>query len=266
MNWYVLAQVKDWQRFPPNKQREFPFSHEPGYNRKATPFLGDETPDAEYDFNLYHVTTDLPGVIASERLKSRSELGGNVGLGGGPGNDAPHLISTTYDYSRALKIYEDMKMVTSLVRGQVPAHTIFNSFSFDWEDDSELSGILRNWLPSQTVKKYLAGDITDDQLGQELDKVITDGPKAYLFMQQLEQGVAGREVQESEYSSEGMYASEITGFTGSFEDMLKIDPARIAILQLVVKKNAKTQHIPMEAELRFNPLDVRVVRYFQPAQ
>lgn len=268
MNWYISSlkvEAEKWNKFPPNAQREFSFSHEPGYMRKALPFLGDEAPvDTDYDFNLYHVTTNLAGVIASQRLKSRKELGGNVGLGGGVMNEAPHLISATYDYSRAVKIYDDIKLVTQIVRGQVPAHTIFNSFSFDWEDDSELNDVLSNWLPGKTIKAYLDGEITDDQMGQELDRVITGGENCYLFMQQLEQAVSGREEQELEYSWEA-YQSQTTGFTGSYKDMLKIDPAQLAILQLAVKKNAKTQHVPMEAELRFRPEDVRVIRYLQPS-
>lgn len=80
MNWYITSQIQErrrWEKFPPNLQREFPFMHEPGYKRKAKPFLGEEVPtEYDFDYNIYHVTTNLQGVIGSGRLKSRLELGG----------------------------------------------------------------------------------------------------------------------------------------------------------------------------------------------
>ena len=45
-----------WSSFKP-RQREFPFMHEPGYNRKADTYLDKDVIDPEYesgtDFNLY---------------------------------------------------------------------------------------------------------------------------------------------------------------------------------------------------------------------
>lgn len=265
MNWYIIAQSEEkWQRFPPKRQREFDFMHEPGYYRKATPFLDQEYAEQELDYNLYHVTTNLSGVIASERLKSRNELGGAAGLGGGAMNEAPHLISVTYDYNRARKIYEDLKLVCEVVRGQVPAHTIYDfvvSDSFGFDESKRLRNVLRSHLPEDVSRGIWKGELPEEAM----DEHIVGGRDLYDFMQALESAAAEHEIEGQDYADEiGGLTLSITGFTASFENMLKIDPGQIAILQLAAKKNAKPHHVVGEMELRFWPEDVRVVRYFKP--
>jgi len=259
MNWYKKSQ-QNWSSFP--RQKMFPFIHEPGYNRKSTGYLDKDLIANEYeedtDFNIYHVTTNLSGVISSGGLKSRKELG-NIGLGGGWQNEASNMISVTYDYNRALKIYNEIKWVCDIIKGNAKAYDIWHSVTeslYDpWEYKS-VKNVLYNFLPKNIAKEIEEGQEDENTL----DKYITTPKQKYDFFTSLEQEVALVEGQ-----SEDTYDSSVIGFTGSFEDMLKINPSQVAILQLVVRKDAETEeHIPMEKELRFRPQDLQVVRYYQP--
>jgi hypothetical protein len=267
MNWYIISQIgerRKWEKFPPNRQREFPFMHEPGYERKAKPFLGEEAPtEYDFDYNLYHVTTNLQGVVGSGRLKSRLELGGVVGLGGGLVNEAPHLISVTYSYGKAAQIYDDLKFVCEIVSGKVQAHTIFNSFDFDEMESGFLESVMLEWINRKIIKKYLNGEMSEQEFELLLDREITDSERIYSFWKDLEEAKIESMLEVFENSAD-IIDLGVTGFTGSFEDMKKINPSQIAILQIIARKNSQPEHIPTELELRFRPADLRVVKYLKP--
>jgi hypothetical protein len=252
----------NWSSFRPGRQKEFPFSHEPGYSRKATNFLDpdylDPDQEQETNFNLYHVTTNLAGVKMAGRLKSRRELG-IVGLGGGAQNEAPGMVSTTYDYNRAREIYEQIKFVAEMVRGQGSAASAFDAATVGLHDayeDREIINVLEDFLPAKVLKKLLDGEIDETET---LNRYINKPRDVYKFFQDLESAVSGIEAQ-GEYT----YHMSTIGFTGSFEDMLKINPSQVAIIQVAARKDASSPHIPFEKELRFSPQDLRIVRYFQP--
>jgi len=242
------------------KERE----SEPIYQRKATPFLKEEAPtEYDMDFNFYHVTTNLSGVISSGRLKSRMELGGVVGLGGGAANEAPNLISVTYSYGKASQIYSDLKFVCEIVSGKTKAHQIFNSFDFDEMEEGFLKGVLLNWIDKREVKKYLNGNTSQGDFESLLNKKINNPESVYSFWKDLENAKIESMLEVFDNSSDFIDLG-VTGFTGSFEDMRKINPSQIAILQLVARKNSNPYHIPTELELRFHPEDLRVIRYLRP--
>ena len=269
MNWYIISQVQErrkWEKFPPNRQREFPFMHGPGYQRKAKPFLGNEAPEGyDIDYNLYHVTTNLSGVINSQRLKSRKELGGVVGLGGGWSNEASHLVSVTYSYDKASSIYYDMKFVCKIVAGDVLASEVFNYFDLDYveEDDVKEAVLVSLSIDESEVDRYWDGDMPNGEFNALLNLKASGSKSVYAFWKRLEEAKA-ESVSNSYSFSSDFVDSGVTGFTGSFEDMKKINPSQIAILQLVAKKGINPHHVPEELELRFRPQDLRIVRYLQP--
>lgn len=268
MNWYLTSQTSEkankWQKYPPNRQREFPFMHEPGYQRKATPYFDVDNPAGDdVDYNLYHVTTNLSGVVSSGRLKSRMELGGTVGLGGGARNEASDLISVTYSYDKALSIYHDIKMVCEIVSGGTTASEIFNSFSFEEHEDGKLRNVLSEWLDSKDISNYLNGNMYEQDFLAILNKHIFSPSDVYSFFQKLED-IKVEDTLENLDNYDDIVDTGVTGFTGSFADMVKINPAQIAILQLVARKGAAAEHEYLELELRFRPEDLRVVRYLQP--
>jgi len=262
LNWYILSQK--WESFP-RKQREFNFMHSPGYNRKATPYLDFEIPDdVGYDFNLYHVTTNLSGIINSGRLKSRLELGNQIGLGGGNTNEAPDLISVTFSYDKALNIYEDFKFVLDIVNGRYKASDVFKYLSSLYEDfeDDRLSYALHNWIGMPSIKRYMSGKITESEFLQIIDTNINTPEESYSFFVKLEEHKIESLLENFDDGFDS--GSPVTGFTGTFEDMKKINPSELAILKLVAYKGAKADHVHNELELRFNPKDLRVVRVLKP--
>lgn len=255
----------EWSKFP--RQRVFSFAHEPGYNRKGASFVPDDERFEGWEpDNIYHVTTNLRGVIGSGRLKSRNELGGQVGLGGGWKNEAPNAISATYNYSRALSIYHEFKYVLEIIAGKVRPSQIWDNFASDnshhpFFDDFELTmdesravfDLLRQWgIPKK--------NIMDGDMDAVMDKKIVGPENIYRFFQELE-----TIFHDAGGDYDNATPQNVIGFTGDFDAMRRIDPRQLAILQLAVKKDAKVSHEPIELELRINPEDVAVVRYLQPA-
>jgi hypothetical protein len=248
----------NWASFRP-RQRELPFMHQPGYNRKADTYLDKDlvAPEFEEDnrFNLYHVTTNLAGVKVAGRLKSRRELG-VVGLGGGATNEDSFLVSTTYDYNRSREIYDEIKLVAEIVHGRVKASTVWNGskMSDAWENP-HARRTLRTRLPKKIYKQLSNGEIDDSVM----DQYIKSPEDIYDFFQDLETASTEYEQEDQE-----LYNWSVIGFTGSFSDMVKINPNQVAIIQVIARKGAKAKHINLEKELRFRPEDLKVVRYLQP--
>jgi hypothetical protein len=253
----------EWSSLRP-PQREFPFMHEPGYYRKAAPFLDKDMfnrdEEAEFEnWNLYHVTTNLSAVRASGRLKSRAELGQhNWGLGKSR-YDNPRMVSTTHDINRARQIYDQMKLVTELARGLVPAHIVWDMTTdalYEPWDHPEIKNVLKSYLPRQIYKSMAEGEIEE----VEMDKYIKTGAAIYAFMQSLESAVA--EIEED--SNRDTNELSIMGFAANFEDIKQIDPKQIAIIQVAARKDAQSEQNPQEREIKFFPQDLKIIRYWKP--
>ena len=249
----------NWSSLKPGRQKELPFMHEPGYNRKANSYLDQDLIAPEFEennqFNLYHVTTNLAAVKSSGKLKSRRELG-VVGLGGGGNNEDPHLISTTYDLNRAHEIYDEMKLVCQIVRGQVPASTLWNgSKLYEPWDNSYARSALKSLIPKNIYKQLYKGELDIEVINQ----YINTPEQLYEFFQELEEAAT-----KQEQEAEDTYHYSAIGFTGSFQDMLKINPNQIAIIQVVARKNAPAKHVNLEKELRFKPQDLKIIRFRHP--
>jgi len=250
----------EWTSFKPGRQREFPVMYKPGMLRKATSFVDPDMVDPEeeafedVDFNLYHVTTNLSGVKKSGRLKSRSQLG-VIGLGGGPAD----VVSTTYDYSKARNLYSDMQFITELVAGKVRASLVWSVLTeqlTDYEIEELLPVPLYYLQTKEDRRKFIDGN------EEILDRHLMKPKDIYEFYQELEEAVVNIEG-ERELAGDPHFQS-VPGFLGGFEQMKQINPANIAIIQVVARKGAQSETIPEEKELRFKPDDLRIIRYFQP--
>jgi hypothetical protein len=88
-----------------------------GHRAESTPDKGWE-PLPE---TLYHVTT-AADAVRQEGLKTRSELGEHVGLGGGP----DRAISFTSRRETAEGIVSSMREASSVVRGDIPVQNLHN--------------------------------------------------------------------------------------------------------------------------------------------
>ena len=265
LNKYVLKfnkeklQFEAWSPFAP-RQRELPFMYEPGLQRKAGKYMDRSylSPDDEKEyenFNLYHVTINLAGVLTAGGLKSRAQLG-TTGLGGGWEDEAKNLISTTHDSGRARLIYDGILWVCSIVQGNARASTIWSDTTGYYDDYDEVVKVIYDFIPKKIAKEMKDGNVSWDEM---LDKYITTPQQKYDFFKKLEQAIVAAELENDE-----TYELSPVGFTGSFEDMLKINPSQVAILQLAVRKGAWSEHKPLEREIRFRPQDLRVIRYTKP--
>jgi hypothetical protein len=84
------------------------------------------------------------------------------------------------------------------------------------------------------------------------------------FNENYKQGDAYELLQKLDDAAAHIYAdAESTtpfrvGFTASKEQMAKIDPEQIEIMEVEARKGAKAHHVGAEAELRFDPADLRV--------
>jgi len=78
---------------------------------------------AEAGTGFFHVTTNLPAVLAEGRLRSRRELHAagrqGAGLGGGPSNEAADHVSTGLRLGGALRLLQMTRMMARAVHGQI---------------------------------------------------------------------------------------------------------------------------------------------------
>ena len=228
--------------------------------------------DAQYaPGKLYHVTTNLSAVRRDEALKSRRQLGGQAktsGLGGGAKNEASNKISLTYNFGRAQEIYQAIKYVVNICQGKVKASQVYyhlhdsgDNHGRD-EEDGELSNIenyLTDFVPEQIVR-----DEESDKIARILDKKIKGAAAVYDFFVGMEQAaVEDQHAGASDWPEEPLVYNVI-GFTAPFQNMSRIQPNDVAIIQCLVRKNAPVQHEPSEVELRINPEDIVILRYMQP--
>jgi len=265
-----LEAQEDWKSLVRGRQKEFPFQYEPGVQRKASGFADPDMYDPEMEDkplehqNMYHVTTALDAVKKSGQLKSRAELGGaNIGLGGGPAGESPWAVSVTYDEYRARDIYDEIKSVSALANGQVPASTVFNSMlgridAHNEELEGKIYDSLTDYgIPKKELEKIKFGDTSI------IDKYIKTPKDIYEFYQSLENIIIGYET-EADADFLGGYEMGVIGFTAPFEQMKKIKPDQVAIIQVAARKGADPEQVPYEKELRFWPEDLWIVRYYQP--
>jgi hypothetical protein len=247
------------------RQKQFAFMNQPE-NPWQRHFNPDKTEKIdEYDSRyLYHVTTQLNKVLADQRLKSRKELGGFSGLGGGPNYEAPNKISLTYNFDRASSIYHEFHFVLDIVAGKIKASQIFDRFNYINDDyyynDSEELTSVDNVIADYVPKKYILDGETN-KIHAILDGKIKTPKQKYEFFQELEKAVVEHE-KSKEY--ENFEPWSVMGFTSSFEQMQKIDPNQLAILQVVIRKNANIEHIPGELEIRVFSKDVTIIKYLKP--
>lgn len=266
--WNYFSKEKE---FPKSQfargQHTFPFMKgPPEFTHNADPFLDKDTINPDYeedtDYRVYHVTTNLAGVIKTGRLLSRGELGKNYvgGLGWDNSNfstDPPNMVSTTFDINRARKIYDDIKFVVEMVHGQVLASLAFSVATegvYDPLEDDFIKRVVRDHLPKKVYNGLMSGEFDENVM----DKYIIDN--VYEFYQKLEVAV----IQSEGQNEDGNGVTSVTGFANSLENMKKIDSSQIAIVQCAVKKTAHFKNVVLEKEIKFYPTDLKIIRYYKP--
>ncbi len=209
------------------------------FSDRAIDFVDKEYLGSESDSKMYHVTTAKSKVL-SEGLKSRKETKG-IGLGGGITNQAPDKVSVTFDEAQSQTIADRLKLAVKAARGKASIDEILDSFDMLSDDTPrDFAEALHapeetydDWdLFNQWVKESYKGK--EYELLAEIDDALPE-----LF---------------PGYEGHGLRV----GLTGAKEQVAKIDPKEIDVLNVSARKGAKAEHIPDEAELRFKPEDVWV--------
>lgn len=263
MRWYRQAQLQGLLPFDDGVEYvEKPAEHESyDYVRDYIPVGSME---GEFEEGFYHVTTNLPAVLQWGALKSRSQLGQVPGLGGGPRNVAPDKVSVTHSLQKAFEIRDGLLFAAEVAHGQVRPSDIMRTLL-----EAGISGDLEDYLgatwgsdrPSdigpvgEVLEQYAPTAMRDDEqegLEEELDARITTPKQAYEFMVALEDAVTAAMADYDDFRPSRV------GFTVPFETFSRIDPSRIGIVQMRIRKGAPYEHVPEEMELRFDPDDVAI--------
>jgi len=260
-----LESQKDWNKFI--HQRELSFMKQPENPlHQYAPIPEDEYYSYKPE-KLYHVTTNLHAIKIDLALKARSQLSKsqNIGLGGGARNESPRTISLTYNYHRALEIYNAILYVINICQGKIKASEVYeylnNAADLDFPEDelTHFENKLTYYVPTKYVKN---GDV--NKIKQILDKKIKTPKNIYDFFTELEKAVI--EDQHANYAdfSEDIITYNVIGFTATYENMVKINPQNVAIIQCLIRKNSKIEHIPQEVEIRVAPENITILKYIQP--
>jgi hypothetical protein len=251
----IVGAQERWRRFP--RQREFTWAREGPWTRKPDAHVPEAERPETYAYsrlNLYHVTTNLAGVRASQALRSRTQLGPVPGLGGGYRDVAAGAISTAYSYEKARDIYDALQYICELVRGKFTATHVLDDLLArfgDYDlDDPDLVAVLQRFVPRQVIPTSRFEDV--------LNARVRSPEQLYDFYVAVEDALhLGR-------SYDTDFITPRVGFTQPYAVMKSIRCEQIAILQLAVRRGAQGEHVAEEQEVRFRPEDVRVVRYLQP--
>jgi hypothetical protein len=200
--------------------------------------------------SLYHVTTNKSRVL-QEGLKSRKEIG-LTGLGGGTTDMDPNLVSVTYSRDRAEDIFARLRLAVSAARNEVSASHIVRQMMKEFVVYDSTPEVIARVLdaPHSEYKDWAA-------FVAWIDKKFTSGDSKYGFVSQLDLRLPSLFRENVTKSSPRVPYS--VGLTGTAEELARLNPDEIAILDIAARKSAQPFQDGFEAELRFKPQDVFVV-------
>lgn len=183
---------------------------------------------------LFHVTTGRDSVMA-EGFRGHGETGGQ-GFGSASDVAGQGRVSFLTDRARAQTYMDRMKLAVRAARGEATKDEILDVFRPLYEKafPGEADKIMSNAVGSVVFEK--GGDA----------KVL------YGMVRHLDGALTGGRLTSAEKS---------VVLTAPFEDVKKIDPDQIAILNLATRERAEVQKGIDLAELTIKPEDVRPLSY-----
>jgi len=233
---------------------------------------------------LWHVTTAARAVTRDGRLKSRAELRAAgiraPGLGGGPRDVAPDLVSATTQPENAQLIYRALLTAALAAANRLPAWRVaaealaFSNFDALYDEhvyvmeaygdeadetDREVQRQLHDLrtllcLPPPTHVGELPTQREVRAAAACLERRHGTGEAKYRLIDQIEDF--------GQYLSQTMAGEHLrapVGFTAPWRVWAQTDPRSIRVLRLAGRVGAWTEAEPSEQELRFRPQDLRVV-------
>jgi hypothetical protein len=228
----------------------------PGLTEDLEPFAPEWS--EEWVTGFYHVTTNLPAVMRSGELKSRSQLGPEAGLGLGGGGDisraAPDKISLTHNRYKAEEISDGLKLMGKIASGQSSAGEVFwhvcgDTPYFEDYEHEETFGVLAQYIPNIRTPE----DGGHEDIAKALDATGMGPEEQYTLLQELDDAIARDEPENSED------VTARVGYTAPWESIKDIDPDKVGIISLQVRKGASYEHVAEEMEMRLDPDDVRIM-------
>jgi hypothetical protein len=228
----------------------------------------EETGKAQPRTGLYHVTTNLPAVLAEGRLRSRRELRAagrqGAGLGGGLRDEAPDRVSVGLTLDGALRVLRATRMMAQAVHGQIEAEEAFARMQSFSESALDLLDRAVEWMvdvEDEDEKTFRAARSYEDELNRLAEDVFraTPGPDLYDALRRYETHVANT---LGEWTGEGwleldeQMCGTTVGFTEPAHRFERVRPEAVGLVQLAGRKGAGSEQIPSECELRFRPEDL----------
>ena len=255
-----------------------------------------ETGEADEGAGLYHVTTNLPAVMADGRLRSRKELRRanrqGAGLGGGFSDDAAHLVSVGLRLDGALRLLRGMRLMALAVHGQIaPSDALdeFKAINQDvidvlesamgrMEQDMDDEGPVDDEDPMDdwgygrrervAIKEYI--DEAEEIEARVLDSANGEHPGLDLYdaLQGYERHLGSTVsdwIESGWIDEDEAICNSAIGFTERSTKFVRVNPDAIGLLQLAARVGAPADLVPEECELRLQPEDLAIVGVWGPA-
>ncbi len=267
-----------------------------GYTRFALPFVRGYaleqrvSPEgrSEVGTGLYHVTTNLPMVLADRdaahplgRLRSRRELRAmgraGVGLGGGGRDAAPDLVSVGLTLDGALWVLQGMRLMARAVHAQVEPDEAMDQMldltsstmdilesAMDWMSDTEDEDAetLQAAHGFELENKANERDVRNARKrGGNPGHVLYESLATYeeTLVNTLAEWISNGWISDDENT-----CSAPVGFTERAEKFARVRVEDIGLLQVAGRRDAKPDHVGSECELRFKPEDLAVIGVWVP--
>ena len=227
----------------------------------------EETGKAQPGTGLYHVTTNLPAVLAEGRLRSRRDLRAagrqGAGLGGGLRDEAPDRVSVGLTLDGALRVLRATRMMAQAVHGQIEAEEAFRILKRENEGALSLVYDEIDARSDEEPDDPEAGDNwsswADNQLEDAEAKVKRrpSGPALYEALRAWEGRLA--DIANQINWIDDHPCSYTVGFTEPASKFARVRAEAVGLVQLAARKGAGSEQISAECELRFRPEDLALV-------
>ena len=257
----------------------------PGFTASPLPFVRgyvlEEVVDphgtgrASDDSGLYHVTTNLPAVLAHGSLLSRRQLrelgASSAGLGGGIRDQAVDMVSVGVSLSRALALLTGVRLMSDVVHGRVGNQDAFEMFQALNADVLDLLDEFASYYgPDEwagEVDDPEPMEVADFRVNRKRDEddilVAERGPELYRALTRWEGWIAHYWARWSENGwIESPSCVSPIGFTEPAHKFERVRTENVGLLKLAAKRGARVDMVNNECELRFRPEDLQIVAYY----
>jgi hypothetical protein len=233
-----------------------------GYTTDVAPFvkgrLLEQVVASAPDAGIYHVTSNLPAVLATGRVLSRFQLRmlgvGAGGLGGGPNDQDANTVSTGVTFSGALRIAKGLRVMSSALRGRLSARAALKAME---EVNAPSLRLIGRLFQDAVFARY--GERIEDAMESVLSA--RKGPDLYEALQFWENSMFATiaDLERLYYlEPEDYFCNAPVGFLEPPAVFAAVKPENVGILQLAARKDASVREVVSECELRFNPADLLI--------